>query len=246
MSGWYYADRNREQHGPVSSDELVTHYRFGRVALDSLVWREGLPHWQPLSDFADELGLNPAPVETPGTPPPVPPAAPSSSAATAAPQDRLLRTPATPAAKPRMSGGRIALIVAAVMVVPCIGIAGVLAAIAFPAYHDYTLRSKVAQAATDHVALRMEVKAFMDAEGRCPSNGEGTIGTPESYAGPYVARAVVGGFDDGTCGFELEFANTGNAQIDGRKLWWDLGSDNSEWHCSSEIDDRYLPPDCRG
>ena len=89
MSGWYYADRNREQHGPVSSDELVTHYRFGRVALDSLVWREGLPHWQPLSDFADELGLNPAPVETPGTPPPVPPAAPGPSAATAAPQDRL-------------------------------------------------------------------------------------------------------------------------------------------------------------
>ena len=43
MSGWYYADRNREQHGPVTADELVTHYRFGRIALGDLVWREGLP-----------------------------------------------------------------------------------------------------------------------------------------------------------------------------------------------------------
>ena len=74
MSGWYYADRNREQHGPVTADELVTHYRFGRIALGDLVWREGLPQWQPLRDFADELGLDPAPVEAAPAPPPVPPA----------------------------------------------------------------------------------------------------------------------------------------------------------------------------
>ena len=37
MSGWYYADRNREQHGPVTADELVTHYRFGRIALGFLL-----------------------------------------------------------------------------------------------------------------------------------------------------------------------------------------------------------------
>ncbi len=97
-----------------------------------------------------------------------------------------------------------------------------------------------------HVGLRTDVKAFLEAEGRCPSNGEGNIGTPERYASTYVTRATVGEFDDGTCGFELEFGNTGNAEIDGRKLWWDLGSDNSEWHCSSEIDDKWLPPDCRG
>ena len=38
----------------------------------------------------------------------------------------------------------------------------------------------------------------------------------------------------------------GNAQVDGRKLWWDMGSDNEQWHCSSEVDDKYLPLDCRG
>lgn len=244
MSGWYYADRNRQQHGPVTSDELVAHYRFGRVALDSLVWREGLPQWQPLREFSGELGLQAAPVDADGAPPPVPP--PLAASPHAAPQDRLLRTPAAPVAKKGMSGGKIALIVAAALLLPCLGIGGILAAIAIPAYNDYLLRAKVMQAVNESHALKFDVAEFHAGEGRCPSNGEGGIGAPESYAATYVTRATVGDFDDGTCGFELELGNTGDARIDGRKLWWDMGGDDSQWHCSSEIDDKWLPPDCRG
>lgn len=243
MSGWYYADRNREQHGPVTADELVTHYRFGRIALGDLVWREGLPQWGPLRDFADELGLDPAPVDAAHAPPPVPPAAPPLAQPS---PPRTPAPPAPPARKPGMSGGKIALIVAAVMVVPCLGIAGILAAIAIPAYNDYTLRAKIVQANAEVQALKADVQMFRLDQGRCPANGEGDFGTPESYAGTYVTRATIGEFDDGTCGFELEFGNTGNAQIDGRKLWWDMGSDNAQWHCSSEVDDKWLPLDCRG
>lgn len=246
MSGWYYADRNREQHGPVTADELVTHYRFGRIALGDLVWREGLPQWGPLRDFADELGLDPAPVEAAHAPPPVPPAAPPLAQPSPPRTPAPPAPPAPPARKPGMSGGKIALIVAAVMVVPCIGIAGILAAIAIPAYNDYTLRAKIVQANAEVQALKADVQMFRLDQGRCPANGEGDFGTPESYAGTYVTRATIGEFDDGTCGFELEFGNTGNAQIDGRKLWWDMGSDNAQWHCSSEVDDKWLPLDCRG
>lgn len=244
MSGWYYADRNREQHGPVSSDELVTHFRYGRVALDSLVWRDGMSQWQPLHDFADEIGLNPSSSEATITPPPVPPA-PSAPAGTS-PHDRLLRTPVAPAPKPRMSGGKIALIVIAVLLVPCLGIAAILAAISLPAYNDYTMRAKVTQAIAESQTLKQHVEAVRVGGGRCPGNGEDGIGTPESYASTYITRATVGEFDDGTCGFELEFRNTGNTEIDGGKLWWDLGSEHSQWQCSSEIPDKWLPLDCRG
>ena len=210
MSGWYYADRNREQHGPVTADELVTHYRFGRIALGDLVWREGLPQWRPLRDFADELGLDPAPVDVAPAPPPVPPVA--------APLAQSSLPPAPAAKKPGMSGGKIALIVAAVMVVPCIGIAGILAAIAIPAYNDYTLRAKIVQANAEVQALKVDVQMFRLDQGRCPTNGEGDFGAPESYAGTYVTRATIGEFDDGTCGFALEFGTTGRAHIDRRKL----------------------------
>ena len=127
-----------------------------------------------------------------------------------------------------------------------VAIIGILAAIAIPAYNDYTLRAKIVQANAEVQALKVDVQMFRRDQGRCPTNGEGDFGAPESYAGTYVTRATIGEFDDGTCGFELEFGNTGNAQIDGRKLWWDMGSDNEQWHCSSEVDDKYLPLDCRG
>ncbi|HWU71522.1 MAG TPA: DUF4339 domain-containing protein, partial [Pseudoxanthomonas sp.] len=67
MSEWHYADRNRQRHGPVESAELARLFRNGSVALDTLVWREGLSGWQPLGDFTAELALlEPAPAETAG------------------------------------------------------------------------------------------------------------------------------------------------------------------------------------
>ncbi|KAF1712108.1 transporter [Pseudoxanthomonas kalamensis DSM 18571] len=68
MSQWYYADRDRQRQGPVESEELARLFRFGSVALDSLVWREGMQEWQPLSDFGNELRLLDAPDETTAEP----------------------------------------------------------------------------------------------------------------------------------------------------------------------------------
>ena len=119
----------------------------------------------------------------------------------------------------------------------------------FPAFwllYLLWLLAGAVQAMPVETVLKQQVEAIRVGGERCPGNGEDGIGTPESYAGTYVTRATVGEFDDGTCGFELEFGNTGNAQIDGRKLWWDMGSDNEQWHCSSEVDDKWLPLDCRG
>lgn len=65
MSEWHYADRNRQRHGPVENAELARLFRNGDVALDTLVWREGLAGWQPLGNFTAELALlEPAPAET--------------------------------------------------------------------------------------------------------------------------------------------------------------------------------------
>lgn len=246
MSEWYYADRNRQQHGPVSADVLVTQYRFGRITLDSLVWREGLPQWLPLRDFADELGVLAAPQPAEAAPVPTPPPVPAPpSVLRATGQERLLRT-APPVEKKGMSGGKIALIVAAALVLPCIGIGGILAAIAIPAYQDYTLRAKAAQAITAAEPLKLAVTDFHSRQGRCPRNGEGDVGAPESYASAYVSQATVGEFDDGTCGFELQLANTGNLRLDGKKIWWELDASGGQWICSSEIEDKWLPANCRG
>lgn len=69
---WYYADLSRQRQGPVSAAQLASLYAQGLVTAESLVWRQGLPNWQPLMSVAAELGVASAPVAAP----PPPPAAP--------------------------------------------------------------------------------------------------------------------------------------------------------------------------
>jgi type IV pilus assembly protein PilA len=237
MTQWYYAGRDRQRLGPVSAEELVAHYRYGRIALDTLVWREGLEQWQRLGDFADELGLLTA-TEPQTATPPLPPPPPSNGAPF---------IPATATARPPgMSRGKILLIIAAVMVLPCLGIVGILAAIALPAYNDYTLRAKLTEVVATASPLKTTVAEHYARAGTCPSNDDEGFDAAESYAGGYVSEATIGEFDDGTCGIELGVERTGNANLDGKKIWFEYDPDDASWVCSSEIEDRYLPIDCRG
>ncbi|MCG6116874.1 MAG: RDD family protein [Aquimonas sp.] len=69
--GWYYVDAHGQQQGPVSAAVLVCHARQGKLGDSSLLWREGLTGWMPLSQLRDELGLTtppaPAPLPEPNT-----------------------------------------------------------------------------------------------------------------------------------------------------------------------------------
>ncbi|KRG69351.1 RDD family protein [Pseudoxanthomonas dokdonensis] len=90
MTQWFFADELRQRQGPIDQSVLPRHFRDGRVTLDTLVWRDGMPQWQRLGDFADELdllgsadasGLPAAAILTPA--PPVQPAAPAAESVTA-------------------------------------------------------------------------------------------------------------------------------------------------------------------
>jgi uncharacterized RDD family membrane protein YckC len=57
MTQWYYADAAGTQQGPIDAEALLAQYAAAEVTPDTLVWREGLADWQPLSTLATELGL---------------------------------------------------------------------------------------------------------------------------------------------------------------------------------------------
>ena len=61
MTEWYYADRQRRQIGPQSAEVLAQRFRAGEIDAATLVWRDGLPAWQPLGSLRGELGLDEAP-----------------------------------------------------------------------------------------------------------------------------------------------------------------------------------------
>ncbi|MCR6663210.1 MAG: RDD family protein [Luteimonas sp.] len=55
MSAWYYADARNDRQGPVEASELARLRQQGAVTWQTLVWREGMANWQPMSDFADDF-----------------------------------------------------------------------------------------------------------------------------------------------------------------------------------------------
>ena len=57
MAQWHYADRDRQQHGPVDEAELRRLFRAGDITRETLIWNPDLPQWQPLGGFANEIGL---------------------------------------------------------------------------------------------------------------------------------------------------------------------------------------------
>lgn len=217
---WYYADRQRQQRGPVSADELRAALQRGDIDLSTLVWHERLPAWVPLAQAAAELGLR-------GAPPPLP---------RAAAQPR--RAPPRP-----MGGKKIALIVIGALLVCSLPVIGILAAIAIPAYQDYTVRSKVAQAYIVAVTERTAVAEFYLSENRCPRNGDEGFNAAESYATPFLASLEFAEAGDG-CEIRANLRNLG-ARIEGARLVLHMDG-RQQWTESGEnLSPRYLPSSMR-
>jgi uncharacterized RDD family membrane protein YckC/Tfp pilus assembly major pilin PilA len=69
---WYFVDLLGQRKGPITQQQLLDAIAEGRLRAASLVWREGLAQWQPLSSMEHEL--RPANEAIPPLPPSVPPA----------------------------------------------------------------------------------------------------------------------------------------------------------------------------
>jgi type IV pilus assembly protein PilA len=125
VSEWFHAEGNRQQ-GPLPAEQLVELFRNNQISLDTLVWRDGLPQWQPLRSVVDELGLIVPAIDAardePGLQPPAPqppvlpaatPYAHSAPAAALPPQKKGLSGCALTA----IIGGALLLVVVPIAVV---------------------------------------------------------------------------------------------------------------------------------
>ncbi|HSX61072.1 MAG TPA: GYF domain-containing protein [Tahibacter sp.] len=218
MTQWYYADRQRQQQGPVASEELVAAFRRGAVDMTTLVWNEKLPNWIPFAQVAAQLGVA-------GAPPPVPRAAPAR------------REP------PKRSGGKTAAIIIGVLLACLLVFGGIIAAISIPAYNDYTIRAKVAGARNSLLMQRVNVAEFYLTNNRCPSNGDEGFDAPESYADNYVARIDFRSGSDKRCQIVAQVRNI-NARVDGGELSMQV-DEHQNWTERATLPNRYLPQSMR-
>lgn len=230
IAAWFYSDSTRQQQGPVDEDGLAQLWREGRINAHTLVWREGQGAWVALGEFAAAMPWQKTmSANQPPLPPPMsgnqPPVAPIGVA---------------PPAKKGMGCVMIGVIVMAVVSIPVLGI---LAAIAIPAYSDYTQRARIAELVNAAAPLKLSLAETYARDQACPEGHD----LPTTEHDSKFSSAWIGTFESGHCGIELTIADQPNLQkFAGKKLWfWREGTDTM-WKCSSDIDNRYLPSACRG
>ena len=124
-------------------------------------------------------------------------------------------------------------------------VAGILAAIAIPAYQDYTLRAEVAGGISIAAAAKSAIAEYYLVNGRYPPALEAR---EMSFEQPTDSVAYV--FvqpDSGT--IEIQYGGPGaNEAIDGGTVWLTpevLADGSIEWVCESSIANDYLPTSCR-
>jgi len=245
VSEWFHAQGNRQQ-GPLPAEQLIELFRSNEITLDTLVWRDGLPQWQPLRSVVDELGLIVPAVDAPASaapppavpqPPILPPEAPYRASAAA--------SATLPPPKKGLSGCALTAIIGGVALLVLVPILAILAAIALPAYNDYTLRAKVAVAADALHPLQAQVEHFAEEQGRCPGANDAGFPAPGDFTQAGLSAVHIGRFNNGHCGIEGTLAMPGKS-IDGDLLWLEYDRDSGRWECSGESDNKYLPKACHG
>ena len=119
---------------------------------------------------------------------------------------------------------------------------GILAAIAIPAYQDYTLRAGVADANHSAAALAERMETYAAAHPAQPLN-PAIVGIHKSLGnGRSAADLVVDA--DGVISVKML-----HGRLQGKSLLWvpERRADHWAWHCKSlTIERKNLPRSCRG
>jgi type IV pilus assembly protein PilA len=137
-----------------------------------------------------------------------------------------------------------------------VAIIGILAAIALPAYQDYTVRSKVSEAMIALDACKNSVSEYLQANGAFPADADGA--GCSTTATKYVTGLAVSGTD---ASITVTLQNTGSTNADGKTITLQPTIDTARtapmtlgnqailgWSCGTNATTtnlKYFPASCR-
>jgi type IV pilus assembly protein PilA len=142
-----------------------------------------------------------------------------------------------------------------------VAIIGILAAVALPAYQDYTKKAKMSEVVLAASACRTTITEVVQTTAGSTLPGPGEWGCETSTASSKYVGSIT---TDGEGKVTVEAANFGDTAIDGKFLTLvplngsgakitsaDIGSTVSSWRCGSATDGttipgKFLPGSCKG
>jgi type IV pilus assembly protein PilA len=131
-----------------------------------------------------------------------------------------------------------------------VAIIGILAAIAIPAYQDYTIRAQVSEGLNLSGGAKAAVTEYFQDRGALPvSNAEAGLAANTSIVGKYVTQVGVGADGSGTDGeIEVTYGGDAHALITGSTLLMTPDTTQAgsvQWDCTSAMANKHLPAACR-
>jgi type IV pilus assembly protein PilA len=130
-----------------------------------------------------------------------------------------------------------------------VAIIGILAAVAIPAYQDYTIRAKITEGlAAGSVAKTAVAETWMNTGTMPTSNTAAGLDSPTTYSSKYVTSVTVGA--SGNIEVALNATNIGTIGTNNKIVFQPQpGNGRIDWLCNgtpTNVADKYLPAICRG
>ena len=133
-----------------------------------------------------------------------------------------------------------------------VAIIGILAAIAIPAYQDYTVRARVTEGINAAGAARVSVAEFWNSRGTFPTtNVEAGLAAAASYASREVQSVTVTSNGTTNATIDVAFTAVGGTLAAGDIIRFtgtpSAGGAGLEWTCitGSTVPSKYRPANCR-